>query len=157
VKWAVDPPLTLPVVNDPESAVRVWVTPSSFLTVTVAPGFTEIELGLKAKFFMTIVVPEADCPLDVVLECAVEGPEEHAASVDAATKSSGMTTQRPIDDRSPVALWVVMILCCALCIAGSSEPRVGQDDESGELSCGGEVGIRTVDLLMSRHALRPSW
>jgi hypothetical protein len=149
--------LTLPVLNKPESAVRVWVTPSSFSTVTVAPGFTEIELGLNAKFFMTIVELGTEWALCLELEGVVVDPEEHAASVTAASRSKGTATQPPIDDRSPVAPWFVIVVCCALCIAGSSEPRLGQDDKNRELSCGDAMGIRAVDLLRSRYALRPSW
>jgi hypothetical protein len=58
----------------------VWVTSSSFLTVTVAPGLTEIESGLNAKFFMTIVEPATALELEFEgCEAVFVAPEEHAA------------------------------------------------------------------------------
>ena len=50
------PSVTLPVLNAPLSAVRVWITWSSFFTVTAAPGPTVKYLGIKAKFLIDTVI-----------------------------------------------------------------------------------------------------
>jgi hypothetical protein len=65
VNVAVDPGLMSPVFHSPLSAVFVCVVESMFSTVTVAPGFTVIDVNLK--FWIVIVSP---APADFVAAAA---------------------------------------------------------------------------------------
>jgi len=70
----------------------VWATPSSFSTVTAAPGFTEIESGLNEKFLITIVEPVTVLPPEAVRCEAPLVADEQAASINDASTSTGMAT-----------------------------------------------------------------
>jgi hypothetical protein len=52
------PLVTSPELNTPLSAVRVWITCSSLMTVTVAPGLTVKCAGWKAKFWIVTVIAD---------------------------------------------------------------------------------------------------
>lgn len=51
--------VTSPELNAPLSAVRVWITCSSLVTVMVAPGLTVKCAGWKAKFWIVTVIVDA--------------------------------------------------------------------------------------------------
>jgi hypothetical protein len=92
------------------------------LTITVVPGATDNDVGLKSKFLMTIVDPEVAEPFEVVvIELFV--PDEHAARpTDAMTMIA--TASQPREDGSPIRLgWTWLRLLPALFgdIGGSSE------------------------------------
>lgn len=53
------PLVTSPELNAPLSAVRVWITCSSLMTVMVAPGLTVKCAGWKAEFWMVTVIADA--------------------------------------------------------------------------------------------------
>ncbi len=76
-----------PVLKPPSLEVKVWTTWSSLVTVTVAPGFTVMVPGEKAKLWMVIesvARPVVDGELDAewVVGLLVEDAE-HAARVNA--------------------------------------------------------------------------
>jgi hypothetical protein len=53
------PLVTSPELNARLSAVRVWITRSSLITVMVAPGLTVKCAGRKAKFWIVTVIADA--------------------------------------------------------------------------------------------------
>jgi hypothetical protein len=81
--------LMSPVRNPPVTPVSVWVTGSSLVTVTAAPGATVTDAGEKAKFLMVMV-----CELLALAPGAPpEGAlllEEHAA-IERATPNKATT------------------------------------------------------------------
>ena len=89
LKCAVLPLVMSPVSKVPVSEVSVWGTPSLFSTVIVAPGETFRLDGLKAKLWMTTVVPDE---LGAGPGPAVPFPiEEHAVASTAIEMSRAPT------------------------------------------------------------------
>jgi len=68
-------PLMSPVLNWPPVAVRVWVTESLLVTLTVAPGSTDASMGENMKFEMVMEVVAVAAP-DPPVEDDVDGADE---------------------------------------------------------------------------------
>src|SRR6478736_8180600 len=119
------PPARSPVSKDLSSAVRVWATPSWFVTAVVVPGATCNVVGENAKFEMTMLVP---------FGLAADAAPEPGASVTARVMTAATTAiTGTIAASTPTRARVLMT---GPCRSGQGRLRRGPRGPSGPSNAG---------------------